>query len=90
MNRKLSLVEQIAELLKQAEPGLPLADSIRKTRMSEQSFGLWKTEHAGSESDQIREFRQLLEENARLKVDLSLGNAVLQEFVSKEIPGSRE
>ena len=42
------------------------------------------------ESVQIRELKQLSEENARLKklvADLSLDKAVLQEVLSKKFPG---
>jgi putative transposase len=44
------------------------------------------------ESVQIRELKQLSEENARLKklvADLSLDKAVLQDFLSKKFPGQR-
>jgi len=44
------------------------------------------------ESVQIRELKQLSEENARLKklvADLSLDKAVLQEALSKRFPGER-
>jgi putative transposase len=44
------------------------------------------------ESVQIRELKQLSEENARLKklvADLSLDKAVLQDVLSKNFPGQR-
>ena len=44
------------------------------------------------ESVQIRELKQLSEENARLKkmvADLSLDKAVLQDVLSKKFPGQR-
>lgn len=47
---------------------------------------------AGLESDQVREFKQLPEENARLKrlvAELSLDKAVLQDVLSKNFPGPR-
>lgn len=92
MKRKLLLVKRIVEVLKQAELGLPVADLIRKVGISEQTFYLWKTQYAGLGSDQVREFAQLFEENARLKellVDLSLNNAVLQDALSEKLPISR-
>src|SRR5690242_14803094 len=75
MKRKLLLVKRVVEVLKQAELGLPVADVIRKEGISEQTFYLWKMQYAGLGSNQVREFAQLFEENARLKellVDLSL------------------
>ena len=44
------------------------------------------------ESVQIRELKQLSEENARLKklvANLSLDKAVLQDVLSKKFPGQR-
>ncbi len=78
--------------MKQAELGLPVADLIRKIGISEQTFYRWKKQYAGLESDQVREFRQLSDENARLKklvAELSLDKAVLQDVLSKKFPGQR-
>jgi putative transposase len=88
MKRKLFLIEQIVEVLKQVELGQPVADLIRKVGISEQTFYCWKRQYAELGTDQIREFTQLFEENARLKkllVDLSLDNAVLEEDLSKNV-----
>jgi putative transposase len=52
----------------------------------------WKKQYAGLESDQVRELRQVVEENARLKrlvAELSLDKAVLQDVLSKKFPGHR-
>jgi len=73
-------VEQIVALLKQAELGLPVADLIREVGITEQTFYRWKKKYSGMESVQIRELKQLSEENARLKkliADLSLDKTVL-------------
>src|SRR5271166_6664781 len=40
---------------------------IRQFGISEQTFYRWKKEYAGLEPDQAREFKQLADENARLK-----------------------
>jgi putative transposase len=53
--------------LKQVELGMPVADLIRKLGISEQTFYRWKKDYSGLESDQAREYKQLQEENARLK-----------------------
>lgn len=47
MKRKRFSVEQIVAVLKQAELGLPLADLIRQTGISEQTFYRWKKQYAG-------------------------------------------
>ena len=91
MKRRFS-VEQIVAVLKQADLGLPVAELIRKAGISEQTFYRWRKQHAGLESDEIREFKQLSEENARLKklmAELSLDKAVLQDVLSRKLPGPR-
>ena len=91
MKKRFS-VEQIVAVLKQADLGLPVAELIRKAGISEQTFYRWRKQHAGLESDEIREFKQLSEENARLKklmAELSLDKAVLQDVLSRKLPGPR-
>jgi putative transposase len=85
-------VEQIVAALKQVELGMPVADLIRKLGISEQTFYRWKKDYSGLESDQAREFKQLQEENVRLKrlvAELSLDKAILQDIASKKWPGPR-
>ena len=92
MKRKKFSVEQIVAVLKQADLGLPVADLIRQVGISEQTFYRWKKQYAGLESDQVREFRQLAEENGRLKrlvAELSLDKVVLQDVLAKKFPGPR-
>jgi len=92
MKRKRFLIEQIVAVLKQAELGMPVADIIRQIGISEQTFYRWKKQYAGLEPDQAREYRHLVEENARLKklvAELSLDKAVLQDVLSKKFPGPR-
>ena len=91
MKKRFS-VEQIVAVLKQAELGMPVADLIRRIGISEQTFYRWKKQYAGLETDQVREFKQLTDENARLKklvAELSLDKAVLQDVLSKKFPGPR-
>ncbi len=92
MKRKRYSVEQIVAVLKQAEMGMPVADLVRQTGITEQTFYRWKKRYAGLESDQVRELKQVQEENARLKrlvADLSLDKAVLQDVLSKKFPDRR-
>ena len=75
MKRKRFSVEQIVAVLKQAELGAPVADLIRHLGIAEQTFYRWKRRYAGLESEQVREFKQLQDENTKLKrsvADLSL------------------
>ena len=90
--KKRSSVEQIVAVLKQAELGMAVADLIRQVGISEQTFYRWKKQYAGLESDQVRELKQLQDENARLKklvAELSLDKAILQDLNAKKWPGPR-
>ena len=87
MKRKRFSVEQIVAVLKQAELGTPVADLIRHLGIAEQTFYRWKKQYAGLESEQVREFKQLQDENAKLKrvvADLSLDKVMLQDVLSKQ------
>jgi putative transposase len=92
MKGKRFAVEQIVAILKQAELGMPVADIIRQVGISEQTFYRWKKQYAGLQSDQVKELRQLQEENARLKklvAELSLDKAILQDVATKKWGGPR-
>jgi len=85
-------VEQIVAVLKQVELGLPVADVIRQLGIAEQTFYRWKKLYGGLQSDQVRELKQLQEENARLKrvvAELTLDKALLQDVLQKKWPGPR-
>ncbi len=92
MKKKRFSVEQIVAVLKQAELGMPVADIIRQVGISEQTFYRWKKQYAGLQSDQVREFKQLQDENGRLKkwvAELSLDKAILQDIAAKKWTGPR-
>ena len=92
MKKQRFSVEQIVSVLKQAELGMPVSDLIRRVGITEQTYYRWKRQYAGLESDQVRELKQVLEENNRLKklvAELSLDKAVLQDVLSKKFPGQR-
>jgi putative transposase len=79
--------EQIAAALRQAEAGTPIADITRKLGISEATFYAWRKRFGGLGTPEIRELRQLREENARLKrlvADLTLDRQVLQDVVKKK------
>ena len=92
MKRKPFSIEQIVTVLKQVELGMPVAEVIRKVGISEQTYYRWKRQYAGLQSDQVRELKQLQQENGRLKklvADLSLDKAIWQDLNSKKWPGPR-
>lgn len=78
--------EQIAAALRQAEIGTPVADITRKLGISEATFYVWKKRFGTLGTPEIRELRQLRDENAKLKTvvaDLTLDRAVLQDVIKK-------
>jgi putative transposase len=79
--------EQIAAALRQAELGTPVIEITRKLGISEATFYVWKKRFGGLGTPEIRELRQLREENARLKhivADLTLDRHVLQDVLKKK------
>jgi putative transposase len=81
-------VEQIVGMLKQVEVGVPVAGICRQAGISEQTFYRWKKQDVGLEVDQVRQLKQLQEENARLKklvAELSLDKTMLQDVLSKKL-----
>lgn len=92
MKKKRFSVEQIVAALKQIELGLTVADAARQMGVSEQAIYRWKKIYGGLESDQVRELKQLQDENTRLKrlvADLSLDKVILQDINAKKWPGPR-
>jgi putative transposase len=92
VKRKRFAVEQIVAALKQVELGMPIADLTRRLGISEVTYYRWKKQSAGMESDQVRELKQLQDENQRLKklvADLSLDKAILQDINSNKWRGPR-
>jgi putative transposase len=80
--------EEILRVLREAESGDTVVDICRKHGISQQTFYLWKKEYAGLGLSELRELRQLREENAKLKrlvADLSLDRHVSQEIVRKKL-----
>jgi putative transposase len=79
--------EQVAMALRQAEAGTPVGEICRKLQITEATFYRWKKKFGGLGVPELRELRQLREENRRLKglvADLSLDREILQEAVRKK------
>ena len=88
MPRKGHTEQQILQALRQAEGGEKAAEICRKLGISEQTFYTWKRKYSGIGLSELRELRQLRDENAKLKklvADLSLDRHMLQEIVRKKL-----
>ena len=67
------------------------SEVCRKMGISEATFYAWKKKYGGLGVSELRELRQLKEENARLKqmvADLSLDKQMLQDVIKKSSKAS--
>lgn len=79
--------EQIAYVLRQVEAGSPVADVCRQVGVSEATFYIWKKKYAHLGLNELRQIRQLEDENGRLKrlvADLALDEHILVEALRKK------
>ncbi len=88
MPRKGHSEEQIVYALRQVEAGKKVGDVCREMGVSQQAFYSWKKRYAGVGVSELRELRQLREENGKLKTlvaNLTLDKHILQEVLSKKV-----
>ena len=87
MKKKRFSVEQITAVLHQAETGVPVQELCRQVGVSEQTFYRWKKVYGGLAPSEVRELKQLRDENTKLKrvvADLTLDKVMLQDVVQKK------
>ena len=87
MARKGHSEEKIVYALRQVEAGKKVSEICREMGVSAQAFYSWKRRYAGLGLSELRELRQLREENRKLKTlvaDLTLDKHILQEVLSKK------
>ena len=87
MPRRGRSEEQIITALRQVDGGVSVKEVCRQMGVSETTFYVWKRKYAGIGVSELRELRQLREENAKLKrlvADLSLDKHILQEVLAKK------
>ena len=73
--------------MRQAESVVPVGEICRKLDVSEATFYRWKKKYGGLDLPELRELRQLREENQKLKrlvADLSLDKVMLQDVLQKK------
>ncbi len=78
--------EEIVMKLREIElfinQGMDVVQACRQAGISDQSYYRWRKEYGGMKIDQAKRYKELEQENARLKrlvADLSLDNAMLKE-----------
>ena len=88
MPRKGHSEEQIVYAIRQVDGGKKVTDVCREMGVSAQAFYSWKRRYAGVGVSELRELRQLRDENRQLKTlvaDLTLDKHILQEVLSKKV-----
>ena len=79
--------EQIAMALRPHEAGTTVGEICRKLEISDTTFVRWQKQYGGMGISELRELRQLREENRKLKglvADLSLDKTILQEALRRQ------
>ena len=79
---------QIVFSIRQSKQGVLVSEICRKMGISEATFYNWKKKYGGLGISELRELRQLKDENARLKqmvADLSLDKQMLQDVIKKKL-----
>ena len=79
--------EQIVAALRQAEAGTPAADICRKLGVTETTFYRWKRRFGDLGVTEVRELKQLRDENRQLKslvAELSLDKTILREALKRK------
>ncbi len=86
MAQKRHTAEQIIAKLREAEvflsKGLRIPEVCRKLGITEQTYYRWRKEYGGLRVDQAKRFKELEQENTRLKklvAEQALDNAILRE-----------
>lgn len=80
--------EQIVFALKQHQQGTKVEDICRKLGVAQATFYRWQQQFGNLSVMEVRELRQLKDENVRLKqlvAELSLDRHMLQEVISKKL-----
>ena len=86
MARKRHSAEEIVNKLREAEVlianGTTIAQVCKQIGVTDQTYYKWRREYGGLKTDQAKKFKELEQENARLKklvADLSLDKQMLQD-----------
>ena len=77
------IVMKLREIELSINKGLDVVKACREAGISDQSYYRWRKEYGGMKIDQAKKYKELEQENARLKklvADLSLDNAMLKEI----------
>jgi putative transposase len=86
MGRKRHTIESIVAKLREADvllaKGQTLLEVVRQMGISDATYYKWRKEYGGLQIDQAKRYRQLEQENQRLRkvvADLTIDNSILKE-----------
>lgn len=88
MPRRQATDGQIAAALREIEAGTPVSDVCRRLGVHQNTLYRWKKHYGSLGVPEVRELRQLRDENRKLKqlvADLSLDRKILQDVLSKKL-----
>ena len=76
------IILKLREIELQNNQGLDIVQACRNAGISDHTYYKWRKEYGGMRIDQAKRYKDLEQENLRLKklvADLSLDNAILKE-----------
>ena len=79
---------QKAFIIKQGDEGTPVAEICRKAGISQTTYFNWKKNYAGMLPTDMKNLRELEDENRRLKkivADLSLDKEMFQDVIKRKL-----
>jgi|HubBroStandDraft_1064217.scaffolds.fasta_scaffold36626_2 putative transposase len=79
--------EEILEVMRELEAGAHGAEICNRLGISRGCLQLWKKKYAGLQSSELRQLRELREENLKLRnlvANLSLERQTLKEMLTKK------
>jgi putative transposase len=79
--------EQQVQAVRQVDAGTPAVEVCRKLGITEQTFYRWRKKYGHLGLTEVRELKQLRDENRRLKkivADLTLDKTILREALGKK------
>jgi putative transposase len=79
---------QIIDALRRAEAGAPIKNLCRELGISAATFYQWRSKYGGKEASDLKQLRDLQEENRCLKqmyAELSLDHKILKDIVEKKL-----
>ncbi len=88
MKRSKFSEPKIISILKENENGRPVSDLCREYGISQATFYKWKSKYGGMSVSQLKQLKELEEENRKLKqmyADVSLQRDALKDVIEKKL-----